>query len=91
MNVQVVIPTPLRQHTDGKKSIAASGETVGAILKHLISQHVGLSTQLLDSEGNVRSHVNVFLNSKNIRDQAGLDTCANDGDEVVIVTAMAGG
>jgi sulfur-carrier protein len=39
----------------------------------------------------VRRHLNVFVNSDNVRDLAGVDTTLTSGDVVTILPAVSGG
>ena len=45
----------------------------------------------MDERGNVRRHVNVFLDGESIRYLNGLDTPAPDGSAILIITAISGG
>ncbi|MGA2790003.1 MAG: MoaD family protein [Candidatus Bathyarchaeia archaeon] len=47
--------------------------------------------KVLDSQGRPQSFVNVFVNDKDIRHLNDLETPLNDGDEVLILPAVAGG
>lgn len=47
--------------------------------------------RILDSTGQPQTFVNIFLNDKDIRHLSGLDTPLNDGDEILILPAIAGG
>jgi MoaD family protein len=47
--------------------------------------------QILDSTGKPQPFVNIFVNDKDIRHLEQLETKLNDGDEVLIVPAIAGG
>lgn len=84
------IPTPLRQYTDGNASVAISGETVGAALQDLTTQYPALAGQLFD-EGKLRSFVNIYLNSEDIRYLNGEETAVSAGDALMIVPSIAGG
>jgi molybdopterin converting factor small subunit len=46
---------------------------------------------LVDSEGNLRKHFNVFVNGTHIRDLNGMDTPLNDEDKVILMASAAGG
>jgi molybdopterin converting factor small subunit len=90
MAVNVHIPTPLRQHTDGKDIVQAAGGTVKDVLDDLGRQHPGITQRLFDS-GQVRRFVNVYLNEEDIRYLENLATAVKDGDQVSIIPAVAGG
>jgi len=85
------IPTPLRTYTDGADQVVVEGATVGEILCRLGETHEGLLDRILDGEGRVRSFVNVYVGSDDVRSRGGLDTPLSEGDVVSIVPAVAGG
>lgn len=90
MSVQVHIPTPMRQHTDGHATVEVSGSTVKAILDALGEKHPGVTERLFDN-GQIRRFVNIYLNDEDIRYLENLDSEVKDGDEVSIIPAVAGG
>lgn len=65
--------------------------TVGAALRFLEGSHLPLYRAICNETGAVRRHVNVFVNSSNIRDLEGLDTPTTPGDVVTIMPAVSGG
>ena len=90
MPVKVQIPTPLRQHTQGKDAVAASGATVQEVLNDLGKQFPGIIQRLFDN-GQVRRFVNIYLNDEDVRYLDNLATPVKDGDELAIIPAVAGG
>jgi MoaD family protein len=90
MAVRVQIPTPMRQHTEGKAEVEANGATVQDVLQDLGRQYPGI-TQRLFENGQVRRFVNVYLNDEDIRYLESLATAVKDGDELSIIPAVAGG
>jgi MoaD family protein len=90
MSVKVQIPTPLRQHTEGKTTVEAGGATVQAVLDDLGAKYPGISARIFDN-GQVRRFVNVYLNNEDIRYLDNLATAVKDGDELAIIPAVAGG
>lgn len=91
MSVNVRIPTPLRKFTEGSDIVAAEGSTVGDVLKDVSEKHPGLAQRLYDDSGNVRRFVNIFANDEDIRFLDNMDTEVEDGDELSLVPAIAGG
>ena len=91
MPVRVLIPTALKQYADDTETIEFDGQKVSDLLEQLTSNYPNLKAHLLDDNGALRNFVNVFVNEDNIRDQQNMDTAVADGDEVVIVPAIAGG
>jgi len=60
-------------------------------LQQLERTQSSLYRNICDETGTVRRHLNVFINSDNMRDLDGVDTTLTAGDEVTIVPAVSGG
>lgn len=91
MTIKVSIPTALRQYANGKNTVELSGSNVGQVLGQLAEGYPELRRHLFSDDGQVRNFVNVFVNDENIRDRENQDTDLREGDELVIVPAVAGG
>ncbi|MFZ2239911.1 MAG: MoaD/ThiS family protein [Gordonia amarae] len=95
MAVTVSIPTILRPHTGGEKRVESSGATLAELIDTLESAHPGLKERLVapDAAGTDKLHrfVNVYVNDEDVRFTGGLATAVDDGDEVTILPAVAGG
>jgi sulfur-carrier protein len=64
---------------------------VGAALNQLWTQHAGLRDRVLTERGEVRPHVNVFVNSQVMpRDQVLHERISGD-TEICIMPAVSGG
>jgi molybdopterin converting factor small subunit len=50
-----------------------------------------LYRNVCDETGTLRPHLNVFVNSDNVRDLDGVDTTLMPGDVVTILPAVSGG
>ncbi len=90
MTITVSIPTILRPHTGGQKRVAASGDTLGAVISDLEAHYSGISDRLIDN-GRLHRFVNIYVNDEDVRFSGGLDTAVVDGDSVTILPAVAGG
>jgi MoaD family protein len=90
MAVTVSIPTILRTHTGGEKAVEATGATVAEIIDDLEARHGGLKTRLV-KEGTLHRFVNVYINDEDVRFIGGLEAELSDGDQVVVLPAVAGG
>jgi MoaD family protein len=90
MPIEVRIPTILRTYTGGEKAVDASGATLSALIDDLEANHPGLKDRLLD-DGDLRRFVNVYVNDEDVRFTGGLETVLSDGDQVVVLPAVAGG
>jgi MoaD family protein len=90
MSVTVKIPAQLRAATGGEGELDVEGSTVGEALDAVFEQHDGLRERITQ-DGDLRRFVNVYVSGEDIRFQDGLDTAVNEGDEVTILPAVAGG
>ena len=91
MPVQVNLPTVLRSHAGGAKTVSVEGSTVGEVLAALGGEYPGISGQVIDSAGSLHKFVNVYLNDDDVRYLSSLDTPVTDSDEISILPAVAGG
>jgi len=95
MAIEVRIPTILRTYTGGEKAVDARGETLAALIDDLEASHPGIKDRLLeardDGQSDLRRFVNVYVNDEDVRFTGGLETTLSDGDQVVVLPAVAGG
>lgn len=91
MAVSVKIPTPLRRLTNQESTVNAEGGDVAAMIESLDGSFPGIKARLCDDDGELRHFVNIYINGEDIRYIDGIETSINDGDEVSIVPAVAGG
>ena len=91
MSVTVKIPTQLRTVTGGEaETTVDEAKTVGEVLDGLYERYDGLRDRISEG-GGLRRFVNVYVGEEDIRFLDGLDTSVEDGDEVTILPAVAGG
>jgi molybdopterin converting factor small subunit len=83
----------LTDFTDGQSQIAvaSSAATVAEALEILWQRHLGLRDRVLNEQGKLRQHVNIFLNDENVRRMQLLDTALPDNCEITILPAVSGG
>lgn len=91
VSVKVRIPTPLRKLTDGLPQVEVQATTVAELIQALESRYRGIKDRICDEQGQVRRFVNIYVNEEDIRFLKNLETEINDGDQISIVPAIAGG
>ncbi len=91
MPVSVYIGTPLRRFTGNLARVEVEARDVAEALDRLSARFPGLRTELFDETGQLRRYVNVYVNSQEIEELAGPNTPVQDGDEIAVVPALAGG
>ena len=91
MAITLNLPTVLSKLADGNKTIEAEGATLGEVVKAVADRYPNLAPRLRDDAGQPYPFVTFYLNDDDIRDNGGFDAAVQDGDEVTIVPAIAGG
>jgi molybdopterin synthase sulfur carrier subunit len=89
--ITIYLPAPLRTYCAGATQLSIEARTVRGALEELERTQSALYRNICDETGTVRRHLNVFVNSDNMRDLEGVDTTLTAGDEVTIVPAVSGG
>jgi molybdopterin synthase sulfur carrier subunit len=90
MAVTVSIPTILRTHTGGEKSVETTGSTLSEVIENLEADHAGLKARLV-KDGSLHRFVNVYVNDEDVRFAGGLGAEVPEGGTVTILPAVAGG
>lgn len=89
--ITVHVPSPLRARVAGATELSITAGSVRAALEELERLHPDLYVSICDETGAVRRHVNLFVNTRHIRDCGGLETALCTGDVVVVLPAVSGG
>ena len=66
-------------------------ELVSCLVRALDDLHPGLAAYLVDDQGALRKHVNIFVNDQLLDDRKGLADRVGPGDRVFIMQALSGG
>jgi MoaD family protein len=91
MSVSVSFASPFRGLAGGSKDVEGNGRNVGELIEALESRFPGIRASILDGQGRIYPHLNIYLNERDIGTLSGLDTPLQEGDQVFIVPAIAGG
>ncbi len=65
--------------------------TVREALQNIDQVHPGILTYLLEDNGQLRKHVNIFLRGELITDREHLNDAIQSRDELIIFQALSGG
>ncbi len=76
---------------DLKEEIQLPGSKVSEILKNLENKYPGITDYLVDEEGQLRKHINIFVDGQLIQDRRELSDVLKEEDEVLIFQALSGG
>lgn len=91
MTITIHVPSALRACCGGASELSLSAPNVRAALEQIERSHPALYRSICDETGNVRRHVNLFVNRSHMRDREGLDTALVSGDVITILPAVSGG
>jgi len=93
VSVSVTLPGPLRPLAAGQTHVTLPGapRTVAEALEGLWQIHPELRPRIVDEQGRVRPHVNVFVGPDSIRDTGGLATPLDGRETIAILPAVSGG
>ena len=90
-NIIFTIPSVLNSG-GGEKKIEISADSLQDVFAK-ISEMLGddFKRRVLEGDGTPRSLINIYINGKNAKFSSGLETVLQNGDEVYILPAVAGG
>jgi molybdopterin converting factor small subunit len=71
--------------------VEPSSPTVAGALESLWRAYPGIRDRLMNEQGQVREHINVFVGDEDIRYTGGLETPVRDGEQITIVPSISGG
>ncbi len=92
MAIDVHIPYALRHECGGAAELRInSAPTVRAALDQLEVQYPAIYRSVCHENGELRRHINLFVNLKLVPRGAGLKSALNAGDKLTIMTAVSGG
>lgn len=83
----------LTDFTGGQSQIKVdvNASTVREALNVLWKQHVGLRDRVVNEQGALRPHVNIFIDDENVRRKDMLDTLVKENSEITILPSVSGG
>ena len=92
MAINVYLSGHLKSYTGGETQtqIDADLATVGETLDSLWKVYPALRDRILNEQGEIRQHVNIFVGSDDVKRLKGLDTVMKT-DELHIFNAVSGG
>jgi molybdopterin converting factor small subunit len=87
---RVTFTANLQRHLD-VPTLEVAGTTAGEVLAGVFAQKPLLRSYIVDDQGRLRRHVNVFVNAQMIADRDGLSDAVRADDEVFVFQALSGG
>jgi len=83
----VHLRSPLKQQAGGRAQHPIEGATVIELMRGLESAHPAMAGWILDERGQIRRHINVFVNGE----RGDEETAVGADDRVDVLPAISGG
>ena len=87
----VRFPAVMKYYVNNQAQFFVPATTVSELVTKVVEQYPSVKFHLVDAQGNLRKHFNVFVNGIHIRDLSGMDTPLNEEDKVILMASAAGG
>ena len=91
MSLKLIIPTPLRNLTRDRDTLEVEAGTVKEIIARLDDRYPGLRSRLCEDDDRLRRFINIYVDGEDVRFLDNLSTRVDDGAELSIILAIAGG
>ena len=94
MEIKIIIPSPLRNLSNGERSVNIELDENSTILdsiNKLNDIYSGISAKIIDENNSLHNFVNIFMDGEDVRYMQGVDTKLIPSSEISIVPAVAGG
>lgn len=91
MSITVRIPPPLRKYTSGAETFECGARNLRELFEGLDSKFPGIRAALCAADGTPHRFLNIYVNDEDIRFLGGEQCAFRDGDEVLLIPAVAGG
>jgi len=81
----------LKRFFPGLQDTPAGGNSLAAVLGELEGRYPGVRSYILDEQGSLRKHVNIFIDGVMIKDRTSLSDPFPEQCEIYIMQALSGG
>jgi len=81
----------MKYYVNNQAEFFVPASTVQDLIDRVVDEYPSVKFHLVDSDGNLRRHFNVFVNNVHIRDLQGLETQLKEEDKVILMASAAGG
>jgi len=81
----------MKYYVNNQAEFFVPASNVQDLVNQIVEQYPSVKFHLVDSDGNLRKHFNVFVNNVHIRDLQGMETQLNEEDKVILMASAAGG
>lgn len=87
----VRFPNVMKYYVDNQAEFFVPASSIQDLVDQVVEQYPSIKFHLLDAEGQLRRHFNIFVNGTHIRDLGGMETKLKEDDKVILMASAAGG
>ena len=85
------VSSVISYYTNKQTQFQVPGDTALEAVQNAVDTHPQLKFHVFDGDGNLRRHINLFVNDVSVRELSGNETKVGEADVVRILAAAAGG
>ena len=89
--IKVKFTSALKQFFPDLRAQEFQGTSIKEIIASIDAIYPGMQNYLLEEDGSLRKHVNIFVRDEMMTDRDTLSDTLAEGDEVLIFQALSGG
>ncbi|MCH2080959.1 MAG: MoaD/ThiS family protein [Saprospiraceae bacterium] len=88
---QIRFTSALKRFYPDLKPLELEVSSISEVIASIEEMYPGLTDYLVDEQGALRKHVNIYIGENLIEDRTNLKDIVNPSDEVLIFQALSGG
>jgi len=81
----------MKYYVNDLSEVRVTGSTVSQALNDLTAQYPTIKPHILDNQGRLRRHINLFVNKENIKNLEGIETIVQESDLIILMPSITGG
>ena len=81
----------MKYYVNNQSEFSVSAATASELIERIIDEYPSVKFHLVDADGNLRRHFNIFVNGTHIRDLDGMETPLKEDDKIILMASAAGG
>jgi len=89
--IKVKFTANLKRFFSDLKPFDFNASSVSEALEVINAKYPGIKDYIVDEQGKLRQHVNIFIGSQLLKDKINLGDKLSPGDELHIIQALSGG
>ena len=89
--IKVKFTANLKRFFSDLEAFDLRASSVSEALDIIDAKYPGIKDYIVDEQGKLRQHVNIFIDNQSVKDKINLRDKLSPGDEVHIIQALSGG